>query len=551
MMVRNDINQRGGISLKSKRVMRIGLLVVLALTMMLAACGDKGKEAGGTKEGSTDNGTKGEGGGTLVFGRGGDSVALDPAIVTDGESYKVLVNVTETLVDFGKDNMELNPLLAESWEKSEDGLTYTFKLKQGVKFHDDTDFNAEAVVKNVERWKNGDDKFAYYHSQFRLDEKDVIESVTAEDEHTVVFKLSTPQAPFLRNIAMSAFAMLSPTAFEADEKKMAEAPIGTGPFKFVEWKRNDAITIEKFDGYHVEGLPKLDKIIYRAIPDNSARLNELSAGSIDVADGINPSDAAGVKGNDQLQLIERPSMNVGYFGLTVSRKPFDDKLVRQAANYAVDKQAIVDAFFEGYAEVANTPLPPVLEAHNENIKAYPYDPEKAKELLKEAGYKGEEFELWAMPVPRPYMPDGQKIAEAIQKNFEDVGLKAKIVSFEWATYLEKATAGDADSFLLGWTGDNGDADNFLYTLLDEDNIGSNNYTFYKNDELHKLLIDAQTEVDEDKRNEMYKKAQEIIHEDAPWIPIAHSTPLLAATANVSNYVAHPTSSDKLLEVELK
>ena len=196
-------------------------------------------------------------------------------------------------------------------------------------------------------------------------------------------------------------------------------------------------------------------------------------------------------------------------------------------------------------------MPPVIEGYNDDVKGYDYNPEKAKALLKEAGYDGKQIELWAMPVPRPYMPDGQKVAEAIQKNLADVGMKSKIVSYEWATYLDKAAKGEADAFLLGWTGDNGDADNFLYTLLDESNIGSNNYTFFKNKETHKLLLEAQTEIDEAKRNELYKKAQVILAEEAPWVPLAHSTPLLAGKADIVDFKPHPTGSDILSKIDFK
>lgn len=237
--------------------------------------------------------------------------------------------------------------------------------------------------------------------------------------------------------------------------------------------------------------------------------------------------------------------------MTVTRKPFDDKRVRQAVNYAIDKEALVKAFYEGKADVASNPMPPAVSGFNKDISAYPYDPEKAKTLLKEAGYDGKEIELWAMPVPRPYMPDGQKIAEAIQKNLDDVGIKSKIVTYEWATYLDKAAKGEADAFLLGWTGDNGDADNFLYTLLDESNIGSNNYTYFKNLETHKLLLKAQKETDEDKRNELYEKAQEIIHDEAPWVPLAYSTPILAGKSTIKNFKPHPTGSDIFDTIEMK
>ncbi|MCM3089207.1 ABC transporter substrate-binding protein [Bhargavaea ginsengi] len=530
------------------------LAVLLIVSMVLAAC-NSGNGSG--SEGETEGENAGESSGgskTLVFGRGGDSVSLDPSRVTDGESMKVAANIFETLINFGEQDTTLQPGLAKEWEASEDGLTYTLQLEEGVKFHDGTDFNAEAVVKNFERWANGDaDTFPYYQSMFggfKDDEGHVIESVTADSDYTVVFQLKRPQAPFLKNLAMTMFGIGSPEAFEADSDGFGENPVGTGPFKFVEWKRNDSITIEKNEEYWKEGLPKLDRVVFRSIPDNGARLNALITGDIDLADGINPSDQATIGDDDNLQLFERPSLNIGYLGLTVTREPFGDKLVRQAFNHAIDKQAIIDAFFEGAAEPAKNPIPPSIPAYNDSIEGYEYDPEKAKELLAEAGYPdGFEMELWAMPVPRPYMPDGAKVAEVIQKNLADIGVTAEIVSYEWATYLEKASKGEADAFLLGWTGDNGDADNFIYALLDGDNIGSNNYTYYDNAELHEILIQAQTEVDEDTRNELYAKAQEIIHEDAPWVPLAHSTPLLAGSADITGFKAHPTGSDILSNVD--
>ncbi|MEC1179625.1 ABC transporter substrate-binding protein [Metasolibacillus meyeri] len=530
--------------------------MLLALSIFLVACGaDEGNEDNGssTNKDSTDGGKEGTSKPQiLVFGRGGDSVSLDPGTVTDGESFKVTQNLFETLLNFGEQDTAIHPGLAKEWSISDDGLTYTFQLQEGVKFHDGTDFNAEAVVKNVNRWKGGTkDDFYYFNSMFKAEGQDIITDVKAEGDYTVVFTLSRQQAPFLKNLAMSPFGIASPTAFEAAGDKFGDQPVGTGPFKFADWKRNDSITIEKFADYWQEGLPKLDKVIFRSIPDNSARLNDLVAGNIDLADGINPSDGKTIEGDAKLQLIERPSMNIGYLGLTSTRKPFDNKLVRQAVNYAIDKQGIVDAFFEGRAQVAKNPMPPSISGYNDDITGYPYDPEKAKALLAEAGYDGTPIELWAMPVPRPYMPDGAKVAEVIQKNLEDIGMPAKIVTYEWATYLDKAKNGEADAFMLGWTGDNGDADNFIYTLLDEDNIGSNNYSYFQNAEMHKLLIQAQSETDENVRIDLYKQAQEIIHEEAPWVPLAHSTPLLAAKAEVKGFKAHPTGSDKLLNVSIE
>ncbi|MCL6570758.1 MAG: ABC transporter substrate-binding protein [Bacillus sp. (in: Bacteria)] len=535
------------------QTLKILMISLIAISMFLVGCSSKTNDnAKDVKDSGKDSASTKD---TLVYGRGGDSTSLDPITTTEGETFKVTENIFETLLQYGDQDTTINAGLAEEWEASADGLTYTFKLRQGVKFHDGTDFNADAVVFNFERWMNGDaDKFPYYtmFGGYKGEEGHVIKEVKAVDESTVQFVLTRPQAPFLKNIAMSPFGMASPTAVEKWGDDFRSNPVGTGPFKFVEWKQNDTITLEKNADYWLEGFPKLNKVIFRVIPENTARLNALVIGEIDVMDGLNNSDEAAVKGDDKLQVIERPSMNVGYIGLTTTRKPFDNKLVRQAINYAIDKQAIIDAFYGGKALAAVNPMPPSIEGYNEAIEPYPFDLEKAKALLKEAGMeKGFEIDLWAMPVARPYMPEAQKVAEVIQDSLSKIGVTANIQSVDWATYLDKAAKGEFDAFMLGWTGDNGDPDNFLYTLLDKDSIGSNNYSQYSSDPLHDVLIDAQTETEQTKRNELYKKAQEIIHEDAPWVPLVHSTPLLAAAKDVANYLPHPTGSEALTKVEFK
>ncbi|CAH2715635.1 Periplasmic dipeptide transport protein [Neobacillus rhizosphaerae] len=536
-----------------KRSILVLLISLLAISMFLAGCNSKtNNETDGKKDPGTSNGSKKD---TLVYGRGGDSTSLDPITTTEGEAFKVTINIFETLLVYGDKDTSIKPGLAEKWETSDDGLTYTFHLRKGVKFHDGTDFNADAVVFNFNRWMNGnEEKFPYYtmFGGYKNDEGHVIKEVKAVDPNTVQFILKRPQAPFLKNIAMAMFAIASPTALEKWGDDFRSHPVGTGPFKFVEWKQKDRIVIEKNPDYWQKGLPKLNKIIFRVIPENTARLNALANGEIDVMDGLNNSDEATVLANDKLQIIERPSMNVGYIGLTNTHKPLDNKLVRQAINYAIDKKAIINAFYGGKALAAKNPMPPSIEGYNDAIQEYPFDLEKAKALLKEAGLeKGFEMDLWAMPVARPYMPEAQKVAEVIQDSLGKIGIKAKIQSVDWATYLEKARKGEFDAFMLGWTGDNGDPDNFLYTLLDKDSIGSNNYAYYSNDELHKILIEAQTETEQSKRNELYKKAQEIIHEDAPWVPLVHSTPLLAAAKDVQNYLPHPTGSECLSNIEFK
>ncbi|MCH1627515.1 ABC transporter substrate-binding protein [Fredinandcohnia quinoae] len=545
-----------------KRSLLLSILFLLLLSTALVGCNGGGtdKTSNNNNEDTPKNETKDpekaeEVQKELVFGRGGDSVSLDPITTTEGETFKVTVNLFETLINYGEQDTTLHPSLATEWKVSDDALEYTLTLREGVKFHDGTDFNADAVVTNFERWMNGDEEQFPYYTMFggyKGDEGHVIKEVKAVDAKTVVFTLYRPQAPFLKNLAMSPFGIASPAALEKYGDDFMKNPVGTGPFKFVEWKENDRIVIEKNPDYWMEGYPKLEKVIFRSIPENSARLNALLAGEIDLMDGVNPSDLEQIKGNPDLQMFERPSMNIGYLGFTTNRPPFDNKLVRQALNHAVDKEGIIEAFYGGFAETAKNPLPPALEGYNDDIQEYPYDLKKAKELLTEAGFAdGFEMELWAMPVPRPYMPDGMKVAEVIQSSFAEIGVKAEIKTVDWGTYLEKAAKGEFDAYMLGWTGDNGDPDNFIYTLLDKDSIGSNNYSFYSNDELHDILIEAQTIADQEKRNELYKKAQEIIHEDSPWVPLVHSTPFLAGKKNLLNLLPHPTGSDILTKVEFE
>jgi peptide/nickel transport system substrate-binding protein len=555
--------------MKKSAVILLSLLMILSLA--LAGCGSGSTGAGEKKgtetkqpetkqpEAKKEEPKKAAEPTTLIFGRGGDSVALDPAAVTDGESIKVTKQIFDTLLDYEDGGTKVIPALAELPEVSADGLVYTFKLKQGVKFHDGTDFNADAVVYNFNRWMNANDtqkgQFEYYSAMFggfKGDEGHVIQEVKSVDTHTVQFTLKRPQGPFLQNIAMPPFSIASPAALEKYGDKFLENPVGTGPFIFKEWKRNDTITLEKNPDYWMKGFPLVDRLIYRSIPDNSARFTALQNGEVDIMDGLNPQDVSSVKSNNQLQLILRPSMNVGYLGFNVEMKPLNKKEVRVALSHAVNKEGLIQAFYNGQAIPAKNPMPPSIWGHNDSIQDYPYDLDKAKKLLADAGYpNGFEIELWAMPVPRPYMPDGMKIAEALKADFDKIGVKTKIITMDWAQYLDETKNGKQGMFLLGWTGDNGDPDNFIYVLLDQDNAGGSNRARYKNQQLHDLLIEAQSLTDIKERTQLYEQAQVIIHEEAPWVPLVHSTPALAASAKVKGFVPSPTGSDKMTGVSVK
>lgn len=546
------------------------MVLLLAFVLFLAACSSDDTSAPESGDGEAEEEVEGTepaepaGDQTLVFARGGDSVSLDYASVTDGESSRVTKNIYETLIEFDRDSFEIGPGLAHDWEVDDSGLRFVFHLEEGVTFHDGTDFNAEAVKLNFERWADPEHEYAFldegytysvYGTQFggyKGDEGHVIEEINVLGDYEIEFVLNQPLGSFLQNMGMSYFAITSPQAFEEHGSAINENPVGTGPFKFVSWSRDDSIILEKNEDYWKEGLPKLDRVIFQVIPDNSARLTALRSGQIDIMDGLNPDDVAQIEGDDSLQVFERATNNIGYLGFHVEKEPFNDPVVRRAFNHAIDKEGLIAILYGGLAETAKNTIPPGYLGYNDGIDEYSYDPELAKELLAEAGIEdGFTFDLWTMPVARPYMPDPQRAAEAIQANLADVGITANIVTKEWATYLEETEQGKHDVFMLGWSGVNGDPDYFFSNLLHGDAIPGGNRSFYSNEEVNDLLVQAKTEVDFDVRAELYEQVQELIHEDAPMVPLVHSIPTLAGSSNVKNYVPHPSTSETLDEVELE
>ncbi|MFP3356499.1 ABC transporter substrate-binding protein [Planococcus sp. SIMBA_143] len=523
--------------------------------VLLAGCSSDNAqdEAGTATEGDKS-------GGTLVYGRGADSVSLDPINVTDGESIRVTHNIYETLLEYDH-NLELQPKLATEYSSSEDGLTWTFQLREGVKFHDGTDFNADAVVFNFERWMDPENPyhegdFPYYpflYGGFKGDENHLIESVTATGEHELEIVLKRKTAPFLSYLAISMFGIASPAAIEQYGAGIGENPVGTGPFKFEEWNRNNTITLSKNEDYWMEGKPYLDQVIYQVIPENSARLNALQTGEIDILDGMNASDTTIVEDTEGIELIKRPSFNIGYMAFNMEKEPFDDPLVRKAINMAIDKEEIVDAFYNGLADPATSPLPPSLWSHDESLEKYDYNVEEAKKLLAEAGLEdGFTTELHTMSNPRPYLPEPMKIAEAIQSDLAEIGITAEIVSSEWATYLEDTKNGKHSMAMYGWTGVMADPDNFLYPNLSKTNaeVPAQNIAFYKSDEFTSLITEARETIDQDKRTELYQEAQQLFQEDAPWVMLAYTTPPLAQSDNVEDYNPHPMSNDLMTDVYL-
>ena len=520
------------------RMRRLAIpIAVLAVGLLLAPTSSVGAPMS-----SWDAKACGRMGGTLVFAQAQDAVTLDPHLATDGFSVNNISNVFDTLVRYKVDTTAVEPSLAESWSVSPDGLVWTFKLRSGIKFHDGTPFNAEAVKFNYDR--QVDPKNPYHTGSFDYAEFTFqnVKSVEAVDPLTVRFTLSARFAPFLINMAMFSTGIASPTAIRKYGPDFFKNPVGTGPFKFVEWVEKDHVTYEANKNYWA-GRPCIDRLIIRGIPDNTVRLLEMERGSVQMMDQVNPPDYDRIRSNKDLVLYTGPGLNVGYLAMNTQNPPFNDRRVRQAVSYAVNKAALVQAFYGGIAQPAKNPMPPTIWGYNDSVQDYGYDVSKAKQLLAEAGFpNGIDTELWWPNRARPYLTQPQKIAEALQQQLSQAGIRAKLVTFEWGTYLKKTREAEHPMAILGWIGDNGDPDNFLYVLLDKDNakIGtSSNIAFYKSDAVHRLLIEAQQANDQAARAKLYVQAQELIHRDAPWVPLVYGARVGAYRNQVENFLLHP------------
>jgi len=478
----------------------------------------------------------------LVFGLANDSITLDPANATDSESFKVTVNIFETLVEYKEDGNGIKPCLATNWEVSEDGLTWIFYLRQGVRFHDGSPFDAYAVEFNFHRWMNSDHpyhtgKFYYWYYIFS-GFPGLVKEVEALSDYAVRIVLAKPYAPFLNILAMPAFGIASPRAIKKHGEKFSTSPVGTGPFSFKKWEKNHSISLTANKNYWGK-FPYIDQLEFKVIPDKKDRLKELENGTVHIIDGLNPDDVVRIEKNPQLRLYLRPSFNVGFLAMNMRKKPFDNRKLRLALSHAINKDRIIEEVFNNLAKPAKNLIPPLLWGYNDDIQPYEYDPEKSKRLLREAGYPlGFKTTLWVMAQPRPYFPDPCLIAHYIQRDLQHVNIDVEIKVFEWKTYLNKIKNGEHEIALIGWTGDIRDPDNFLYTLLGPENAQpgrAGNFSFYTDEEVDRLLTRARQIFDLSFRKHLYRRLQEKIHEDVPVIPLVHSMPVLAAHRSVKGY----------------
>ncbi len=489
---------------------------------------------------------------TLIVGQSGLPVTLDTG--QDGNSLTAAIQVVERLVDFAQSTANVVPLLATSWEANDDATVWTFHLRQGVSFHDGTPFDAAAVKFNFDRWNHLDHpynfvdqgrtftSYTYVFGAYHGQDGYLIESVEVVDPSTVRFHLTSSLGYFPQQLGSSYFGLHSPTAVAAGGIEYGSPSVGivgTGPFSFNEWIDGDRVVLDRFDGYWGE-TAKVQQVVFRGIESPTTRLAELEAGSIDIALNLSPESYAVVAGSSAFRPVSAESdLVIGYLGMHQGNTPFDDLRVRQAFAYAIDKDAIIEAFYGDLGRVANEFIPPGLPGRNDN-EPYGYDPERARALLAEAGYpNGFDTEFWYMPVSRPYYPAPRDIAEAAASYLADVGIRAELKTEDWGIYLENYLDGAYPIYMLGWSADFADPDNFISSFFNAANAPGFGYV---NAELFTLIGEAQSAGTLTERTLLYQQIGGILHDDLPALPLVNPRTLNGVRNNIDGFYPNPLGS---------
>lgn len=554
----------------NKTLRRLGSVIAgtAAATLILTGCVASERDAE-TPDAGSDSGVDS----TFIFAASGDPVSLDPAFAQDGESFRVSRNIFEGLIGVEAGTADPAPLLAEDWASSEDGMSHTFQLKEGVQFHDGTDFNSDAVCFNFERWFNWEGlatspTFAYYYGKlyqaFADDpENAVYKSCTANGDHEVTIELNKPFAGFIAALSLPAFAMQSPTALEeygADDVGGEEGnpsmpeyatshPTGTGPFEFVEWAPGEQVVLKAFDGYWGE-QGQITDIIFRVIDDPTARRQALESGAIDGYDLVGPADTQ-VLADAGYHMESRPPFTVLYLAFNQALPELQDVKVRQAISHAIDKDALINQVLPEGTQKATQFMPPVVNGYNEDVTTFEYDVEKAKSLLAEAGYdENNPLKLdfnYPVNISRPYMPTPEEIYTVLTTQLSEVGIELNPITNEWGDYIN-LTTGTADHgiHLLGWTGDYNDSDNFVGVFFGQESLEWG----FQNESIFTKLQTARGVPSLEDQTALYEEINAEVADFIPGVPLAHPAPTLAFSDRVTSYPASPVNDEVYNEIVL-
>jgi dipeptide transport system substrate-binding protein len=492
----------------------------------------------------------------LVYCSEGSPEGFDPALYTAGTTFDASSHpIYNRLTEFRVGTTEVIPGLAESWDVSDDGMTVTFNLRQGVKFHSNDmftpsrDCNADDVIFTFDRQGNeahpyftvSGGTWEYYGG---MSMPDLVTSIEKTDDYTVIFNLARPEAPFIANMAMDFASIVSAEYGDAmmaagTPEMLNQAPIGTGPFAFQAYQKDAVIRYLRNDDYWGDAA-KVESLIFAITPDASVRYQKVQAGECHVTAYPNPADVQAMKDAEDIVVMEQEGLNVGYLAYNTTIAPYDNANVRRALNMAIDKQAIIDVVFQGSGQIAKNPIPPTMWSYNDAIEDDAYDPDAARAMLAAEGVTDLNMKIWAMPVQRPYNPNARRMAELMQEDFAKIGVTVEIVSYEWGEYLSRSRELDRDgAILLGWTGDNGDPDNFLAVLLGCDGRENSNRAQWCHQPFEDLIQQAKVLPTQAERQPLYEQAQVIFKEQAPWATLAHSVVYMTMRPEVEGYVVHP------------
>lgn len=516
-----------------KRKISLILVSILVLSLVLTGCAPKVEETSGN--GATENPQTPviEYKDTLTVGRISEGVTFDPFVSIDTSTMEVCVQIYDTLVMMNED-MEIVPLLAESW-KFLDEKNLEVRLKQGIKFHNGDLMDAEDIKFSIDRMVTS--KAAGYIFKF-------LESVEVVDANTVIFKTKEPFAPILAHLSHPAASIHSQAYFEEQGEDYGRVPVGTGPYKFIEWRQGDSVRLEAFEEYF-RGASPTKNLVFRAIPEASQRTIGIETGELDIAYDILPTDIERLNSNSEVNVEVVPGLRFNYLGMHTQKAPFDNVKVRQAISYAVDKESIANDIFRGAASVAKSPVPPLSFGATEDVEGYALNIEKAKQLLAEAGYPdGFSTTLWCR--------DDQviiEIAQVIQSNLQQIGIDISIEVMEWGSFLEKTANGEHEMYILGWGNVTGDANYILYGLFSSAQFGvAGNRSFYSNKRVDELLaLGVGTAVPEE-RIGYYKEIQKIVTDEVALAPLYFTNIIVSTNKKVENFSPAPTSYHKLYNV---